>query len=168
MRRLSRQDFETIIGAAAMAAVVLILWLASAQGKASEAASGYIVTGRFDQVDGLSVGNPVYISGIRVGTVEAIGLAPGTLKPVVSLNLRYGVPVPRDSAALIMSDGVLGGKFVRIEPGSDTETMKAGDRFQMVQDSVIVEQILQKIVQGAEARFGKKKTGDADKAPQQR
>jgi hypothetical protein len=30
--------------------------------------------------------------------------------------------------------------------------MKPGDRFSTVQDSVIVEQILQKIVQGAEAR----------------
>jgi hypothetical protein len=47
---------------------------------------------------------------------------------------------------------VLGGKFLRIEAGSETEALKPGERFQMVQDSVIVEQILYKIVQGAEAR----------------
>lgn len=158
---------ETVVGAAAMVVIAGALWLASAGGKAAQASDGYLVTGRFDQVDGLSVGNPVYLAGIQVGTVRRIDLAPGTLKPLVTFTLRRGIPIPADSAALVMSDGVLGGKFVRIEPGSETEPMKPGDRFQMVQDSVIVEQILEKIVLGAEGRQGKdsKNPGAPDKTP---
>ena len=152
MRKLSRQDFETAIGAVAMLGAALALWLVSAGGKAAQAGDSYVLTARFDQVDGLAVGNPVFVAGIEVGKVLKIDLAPGTLKPLVTMSVRRGLAIPTDSAALVMSDGVLGGKFLRIEAGSETEAMKPGDRFSTVQDSVIVEQILQKIVQGAEAR----------------
>ena len=164
MRRFSRQDFETAIGAVAMLGAGLALWLASAGGKAAAAGDSYLLTARFDQVDGLAVGNPVFLAGIQVGSVVKIDLAPGTLKPLVTMTIRRGLAIPTDSAALVMSDGVLGGKFMRIEAGSETEAMKPGDRFSTVQDSVIVEQILQKIVQGAEARRrGDEKKDEAPK-----
>jgi phospholipid/cholesterol/gamma-HCH transport system substrate-binding protein len=164
MKRLPRADFETLIGTAVMAALVLALWLASAGGRAAQASDSYVLVARFDQVDGLSVGSAVFVAGIQVGRIVKIELAPGTLKAQVTMSVRRGIAVPTDSAALIMSDGVLGAKFLRIEPGSETEALKPGDRFQHVQDSVIVEQILQKIVQGAEAR----RRGEAppDKAPE--
>ncbi len=150
--KISRQDFETAIGAVVVLAAALALWLVSAGGKAAQAAHGYLLTARFDQVDGLVIGSPVLLSGIQVGSVQKIELAPGTLKPLVTMSIRRGLAVPTDSAALVMSDGVFGSKFVRIEPGSEIEAMKPGERFSLVQDSVIVEQILQKIIQGAEAR----------------
>ena len=138
MRKLSRQDFETIVGTLALAAAALGLWIVS--------------TARFDQVDGLTTGNPVYLSGIQVGSVMKIDLAPNSLKALVTISVRSGLAIPADSALLVMSDGVLGGKYLRIEAASEMESLKPGARFETVQDSVIVEQILQKIVQGAEAR----------------
>lgn len=151
-RKRPRHDVETAVGAVAMLVGALALWVVSAGGKAAQASGGYVLTARFDQVDGLSTGNPVYLAGIQIGSVLRIELAPGSFKPVVSLSVRRGIVIPKDSAALVMSDGVLGGKFLRIEAGSETEAMAPGDRFSMVQDSVIVEVLLQKIVQGAEAR----------------
>ena len=164
MKRLPRADFETLIGTAVMAAAALALWLASAGGRAAQASDSYTLVARFDQVDGLSVGSAVFVAGIQVGRIVKIELAPGTLKAQVTMSVRRGIAVPTDSAALVMSDGVLGAKFMRIEPGSETESLKPGDRFQNVQDSVIIEQILQKIVQGAEAR----RRGDTppEKAPE--
>lgn len=152
MRKISRQDFETIVGTVALAAAALALWIASAGGKAAQESGGYLLTARFDQVDGLAVGNPVYLAGIHVGSVVKIGLAPNSLKPLVTISVRRGLAIPADSALLVMSDGVLGGKYMRIEAGSETAALKPGERFETVQDSIIVERILQKIVQGAEAR----------------
>lgn len=152
MRRISRQDFETIIGTVALAAAALALWIASAGGKAAQESGSYLLSARFSQVDGLAVGNPVYLAGIQVGAVVRIELAANSLKPVVTISVRRGIAIPSDSALLVMSDGVLGGKYMRIEAGAETEAMKPGGRFETVQDSVIVERILQKIVQGAEAR----------------
>lgn len=166
MAKLERSDYETLVGAGVMAALALALWLASQGGKAAGSSDGYDVSARFSQVDGLTVGRPVHMSGIRIGTVTRIGLVPGTLKPDVTIGLRAGVAIPSDSAALIMSDGMLGGKFIRIEPGSDDAPMKPGASFGMVQDAVIVEQILEKIVVGAEARRrGQGKPGAPGKPP---
>lgn len=166
MKRLQRADFETLIGTAVMAVAALALWLASAGGRAAQASDSYLLVARFDQVDGLSVGSSVFVAGILVGRVVKIDLAPGTLKPQVTVSVRRGISVPSDSAALVMSDGVLGAKFLRIEPGSEIEAMKPGDRFQHVQDSVIVEHILQKIVQGAEARRRNETPPEPPKAPE--
>lgn len=165
MKRMSRSDFETLVGTAVMLVAALALWVASAGGRAAQASDSYVLTARFDQVDGLTVGSPVFVAGILVGHVLKVELAPGTLKPLVSLSVRRSVAVPTDSAALIMSDGVLGAKFLRIEPGSETEALKPGDRFQNVQDSIIVEHILQKIVQGAEARRRGEPPAPPEKAP---
>lgn len=166
MKRLPRADYETLIGTAVMAAAALALWLASAGGRAVQASDSYVLVARFDQVDGLSVGSAVFVAGIQVGKVVKIEIAQGTLKPLVTVSVRRGIAVPADSAALVMSDGVLGAKFLRIEPGSETEAMKPGDRFQNVQDSVIVEQILQKIVQGAEARRRGTASPEREQAPE--
>jgi phospholipid/cholesterol/gamma-HCH transport system substrate-binding protein len=152
MRRLSRQDLETAIGAGIVLAAALALWLASAGGKVARTSGSYLLTARYDQVDGITIGSPVVLAGIEVGRVVQLELAPGMLKPVVTMSVRRGIAIPKDSAALVMSDGVLGGKFIRIEPGSEVEALKPGGRFPLVQDSVVVEQVLQKIVQGAEAR----------------
>src|SRR6185369_1484598 len=103
MRKLSRQDFETAIGAVAMLGAALALWLVSAGGKAAQAGDSYVLTARFDQVDGLAVGNPVFVAGIEVGKVLKIDLAPGTLKPLVTMSVRRGLAIPTDSAALVMS-----------------------------------------------------------------
>lgn len=112
----------------------------------------YQLKATFDQVDGLAVGAPVQLAGIKIGEVTRMTLDPKTYRPTVTFGIRGSVRLPEDSGALVMSDGLLGGKFVRIEPGSESSFMKPGDRFQFVQDSVIVELLLERIVQGAEAR----------------
>ena len=96
------------------------------------------------------------LAGLKVGAVAALRLDPATLKPSVILTIRRDVKLPADSAALILSDGVLGGKFVRVDPGSDEKMLAPGQRFGFQQDSVIVERLLEKIVRAAEARRGTK------------
>ena len=52
---------------------------------------------------------------------------------------------------MIVSDGVLGGKSVKIEPGTGEEMMAQGSEFELVQDAVIVESLLERIVAAAAA-----------------
>ncbi len=69
MKRMSRSDFETLVGTAVMLLAALALWVASAGGRAAQASDSYVLTARFDQVDGLTVGSPVFVAGILVGQV---------------------------------------------------------------------------------------------------
>ena len=144
---------EIAAGFAALGLVGLALTLAAKGERGADA--GYRVSARFGQVDGLAVGNPVFLAGVKVGAVTALALDPAGLKPVVTMTVRRGTAIPVDSGALVVSDGVLGGKYVKIEPGSEAETMKDGARFAVVQDAVVVEQLLDRIVAAAEARRAK-------------
>lgn len=153
---MSRRLLEIVVGAAVCAVVVLLIATGFAGGMFG-GAEGYTLRARYDQADGLSVGNPVYLAGVEIGKVSEMTLASGTLKPLVTFRIAEGVRVPRDSAAMIMSDGVLGDKFVKIEPGIEQEYLQEGDRFEFIQDSVIVENLLEKIVSAADRRLGGKK-----------
>ena len=112
---------------------------------------GYLLYATYDQADGLVAGAPVYLAGVHVGAVERLRLDPQRFKAQVALRIDEGVGVPEESAAMIVSDGVLGGKFVKIEPGSGEDMMAKGSEFELVQDAVIVESLLERIVQAAAA-----------------
>ncbi len=139
-----------LTGALAIALILLgmVVGLAAGEG----ARSGYLLHATYDQADGLAVGAPVYLAGVRVGAVERMSLDPERLRARVTLRIEDTVGVPEESAAMIVSDGVLGGKSVKIEPGSGEDTMAKGSAFELVQDAVIVESLLERIVEAAAAR----------------
>ena len=142
---------------------LIVLGMAVGVGTREARRGGYLLFANYEQADGLSVGSPVYLAGVKVGAVEHMTLNPKTLKPRVALRVADHVRVPEESAAMIMSDGVLGGKYVKIEPGSGDAMMAKGSDFDLVQDSVIVETLLERIVRSAEAaRKPKTKDGAGD------
>ncbi|MXW92260.1 MAG: MCE family protein [Rhodospirillaceae bacterium] len=139
-----------LTGALAIALILLgmVFGLAAGDG----ARRGYLLHATYDQADGLAVGAPVYLAGVRVGVVERMSLDPRRLRARVALRIDEAVGVPEESAAMIVSDGVLGGKSVKIEPGSGENMMAKGSEFELVQDAVIVESLLERIVEAAAAR----------------
>lgn len=71
----------------------------------------------FDNVTGLKTNSPVEIAGIEVGLVQAIRLDEN--KARVTLLLQPNVKIKADAAATIRTRGVMGDKFVEIDPGTD-------------------------------------------------
>ena len=146
------RENRTVLALTGASAIALIL-LGMAFGLAGGAGAGrgYLLHATYDQADGLAVGAPVYLAGVQVGAVERMRLDPERFKARVALRIGDGVGVPEESAAMIVSDGVLGGKFVKIEPGSGEDMMAKGSEFELVQDAVIVESLLERIVGAAAA-----------------
>lgn len=70
----------------------------------------------FDNVTGLKTNSPVEIAGIEVGLVQAIGLEENRAR--VTLLLQPSVKITADAAATIRTRGVMGDKFVEIDPGT--------------------------------------------------
>ena len=77
---------------------------------------GYEVWALFDQASGLKKMAPVEMAGIQIGQVENILLDRGRARVV--MRISKDVPLATDVTALIRTRGVLGDKFVAIEPGS--------------------------------------------------
>ena len=83
------------------------------QGVFSGRSTYYIV---YENVDQLGVGDLVVINGFRVGSVTNITLNPDNVRSlVVAISVDSELPIPDNAAALIKSDGLLGGHFISLE-----------------------------------------------------
>jgi len=70
-------------------------------------------------LSGLEVGSPVKYSGIRVGRVESIRIAPQDLSVVeVGISLTEGTPVANDTLANLGSMGITGLKYIELSRGT--------------------------------------------------
>ena len=102
-------------------------------------------TASFNKIDGVDVGTDVMISGIKVGQVKKIFLYNNY--PNISLLVNKDINITDDSSVSIQTDGLFGKKFLLIEIGGSDKVMENGERFSFSEDSIIIEELLQKIIE---------------------
>ena len=136
---------ETMIGAVVL--VVAGVFLVFAYGRADVGAiAGYEVFAKFERVDGLSAGSDVRMSGIKIGTVIEQTLDSADYLAVVRLSIDPNIKLPEDSSAEIVSDGLLGTKYMSLVPGGADEIIDAGGEIRFTQSSVSLEQLIGKFM----------------------
>lgn len=142
---MSRNPIETVMGA-----VVLLVagsFLTFAVNSASlRPVSGYTVKAVFNKVGGLTVGSDVRISGIKVGTVTGQTLDPRSYRAVVTLSVLPDVKLPADTVASVASDGLLGGKFVKLEPGQSGAFLENNASLSRTRDYQSVEDLVSELI----------------------
>ena len=102
----------------------------------------YVAT--FNKIDGVSVGTDVVISGIKVGEVKEIFIKDNY--PQISINVNKNLRISNDSSVSIQTDGLFGKKFLLIEVGGNDVYLKNGDKFSYAEDSIVLEELLGKII----------------------
>lgn len=122
---------------AGVAVVAVAAWfLVFALGRTGSSGSdSYLLSARFPNASGISVGSDVRVSGLKVGSVTAQRLDPASYQAVVTLSVDKAVKLPLDSSAAITSEGLLGGSFIALVPGGDTEQLAPGDEITDTQGS---------------------------------
>lgn len=142
---MGRNLVETIIGAVVIAVAVGFLVFAYKSADVG-GTNGYELNAKFESVDGLSLGSDVRVGGIKVGRVAAKDLDQETYYAVLTLSIREDVKLPEDSSAAIVSDGLLGSKFVSITPGGAEDMLKDGDSIDYTQSAVNLETLIGKFM----------------------
>ncbi len=140
-----RNMIETVMGAVVL--VVAAMFLAFAYSHSSlRAVSGYEVQARFDRVDGVSAGTDVRISGIKIGTVIDQRLDPDRYLAVVRMSIDPKIKLPTDTVAEVASEGLLGGRYLALIPGGETDMIKPGGEIKFTQSPVDLVQMLGKFM----------------------
>ena len=138
---MTRNILETLLGAIVL--IVAMGFLAFAYRSSQVERSGdYELIARFDKVDGLEPGSDVRISGIKVGTVIDQTLDPETYRAEVRFTLRDDIQVPADTSAAVVSNGLLGGKYLALVPGGDIEMLAPGGEITLTQSAVNLEDLI--------------------------
>lgn len=103
----------------------------------------YDITASFENLGGLKVGSAITMAGINIGRVSKITLNPETFEADVTLSLqRKHDALPRDSSASILTAGLLGEKYIGLEPGGDPKPLKAGDSLKITESALVLEQVI--------------------------
>ena len=130
---MRRNAIETVMGAVVLlVAGVFVSFAYEAQVRVPP--GGYEVTALFYKIGGLNEGSDVRISGIKVGTVIDHELDPESFDARVRMSITREVKLPVDTVASIASEGLLGGKYVRLEPGTEKSFIKPGGTITKTKD----------------------------------
>ena len=146
---MSRSLVETLLGAVVLAvAIGFVVFAYTRSGVAT--VSGYEVSAAFNRVDGIANGSDVRIGCIKVGSVIERTLEPETYRAVLRMSIDETVELPLDTTAAVVSDGLLGGKFIDLQPGAEETLIADGGRIAYTQSSLLLEELIGKFAFGAE------------------
>ena len=142
---MQRNMLETVMGA------IVLLMAAGFVSLAYEAANirgtdGYELAAEFGATGGLSVGDDVRISGIKVGRIARQELDPVTYAARIVISLDEQIRIPADSSARITAASLLGGNYLELIPGADAEMMQPGEVIYDTLDPVSLTDLLGKAV----------------------
>ena len=144
---MGRNIVETIVGALVLVVAGVFVFYAFAKSDRSVPA-GYEIIARFDRIDGLKRGADVTLSGVKVGTVTGFDLDRKTYQAVVRMLVSSNVSLPADTHAKIVSESLLGGMVVVLEPGGDTKMLPPGGEIQMTQGAIPLSELIAKFMFG--------------------
>jgi len=157
---------EVLTGAAVLLVAAGFLGFAVAHSGRTTAA-GYKLHASFDRIDGLNPGADVRIAGVKVGNVLDMHVDPKSFLAEVTLSVSDKIHLPKDTSAEITSESLLGGKFLNLSPGGDTQEIPAGGTITITQSSISLEQLLGKFIFSATS-LGSKSNGTNANGPEQK
>lgn len=110
----------------------------------------YRISARFSNVGDLRGRAPVKIGGVTVGMVESITLDPVSFEAVVKMEIdsRFD-EIPNDTGASVLTSGILGDRYIGLEPGGSPEMLQDGDELFITQSAMVLEQLIGKYLFGS-------------------
>ncbi len=146
---MKKYTLETIVGVFVVLGLVCIGYMTVKLGKLNILGNDtYPLVAKFSSVSGLRKDNPVRILGIEVGRVEKITMDQENLKAVVELRVRNDIKIYDDAIASIKTEGLIGDKYLNIDPGGGGDLLKPNGVIIDTQAPVDIEQLISKYAFG--------------------
>ena len=147
---MAENTAEVVVGGVVVAAAAgFLIYASQFAGLGGGGGSGYELTANFRSIEGVSVGTDIRLAGVKVGTVTGIDLNPTTFRADATFAIQDGLELPDDSAAVVASEGLLGGTFIELLPGGSPFNLEAGAEIIDTESSVSLIQLLLKFVSGS-------------------
>lgn len=133
---------ETLLGAIVLVIAIAFFIYGTGKSNAGSGVGGYHVNAQFTDIGGLNVGDDVKIAGVIVGSIANVQLDPVLYNADVKMAINNDVQLPYDTSARISSEGLLGGTYMALDIGGDSENLANDDLIAITQSAQNLEQLL--------------------------
>jgi phospholipid/cholesterol/gamma-HCH transport system substrate-binding protein len=139
------KTMELWVGLFVAAAIAALFMLAMQVSNLSLAGGegGYTISARFDDVAGLNVRAPVRLAGVRIGRITSISVDSTRFQAIVKMHIDDPYRnIPEDTTASILTEGLLGAKYIGLDPGGSLENLHEGSEIIITQSSISLEKLI--------------------------
>lgn len=146
---MKKYTLETAVGIFVVLGLVCVGYMTVKLGKLNLFGDDtYPLVAKFTSVSGLRKGNPVNILGINVGRVERITMDQEDQRAVVEIRVKRDIKIYDDAIAAIKTEGLIGDKYLSIDPGGGGDLLKPNDVITDTQAPVDIESLISKYAFG--------------------
>jgi len=139
---------QFIVGIFALLGIAALVILSVSLGKISIIPTpGYTLYAYYNDISGLKTGDQVQLAGVQIGKVVQIGIE--NYRARVALQINQGVPIDDGAIAAVMTSGIIGNKYLSIQPGPSEKLLKDGDTIAHTQDAFNLEVAIGALINNA-------------------
>lgn len=142
---MQMRTIEIVVGAFMLAGMISLAILAVRVSGFSPGTESdtYSIYARFENIGGLVVRSKVTVAGVTIGQVSEITMDERTFTALVKMDIDSDIDtLTRDTTAAILTEGLLGGKYVGLSIGAEEETLADGDEIHDTQSAVVLEELI--------------------------
>jgi phospholipid/cholesterol/gamma-HCH transport system substrate-binding protein len=115
---MKKYSKETVVGIFVVIGLFLIGYMTVKLGNVGFFGdNSYSLFAKFNTVTGLREGNPVNMLGLEVGKVQKFTMDQENQQVLVEFKINKGIEIYDDAIASVKTEGLIGDKYVAIDPG---------------------------------------------------
>lgn len=142
---MGKNFIETVMGAVVLLiAGIFLVFAYNFSGLQTVEGNSFIA--KFNSIGGLRNGSDVRIAGVKVGSVTGQRLDTEDYRAVLTVTVSRKVRLPVDTKAMIASDGLFGGNYLRLVLGHEKKFIAPGGEIKKTRDVVVLEELLGKAI----------------------
>ena len=155
---------ETTVGIFVVLGLLCIAYMSVQLGHVSLLGdNAYSVYAKFTSVSGLRIGNSVNMLGLEIGRVERLSMNQEDQRAVVEMRIKKGVKIYDDAIASIKTEGLIGEKYVSIDPGGAGTLLEPGATITDTQPAIDIAGLIGKYAFGDVKKKNDDQTNPGDK-----
>jgi phospholipid/cholesterol/gamma-HCH transport system substrate-binding protein len=112
-------------------------------------ASGFRLNATFDEIGDLKPHASVVVAGVKVGEVLSIELDE-FLRANCVMDIDPSLDLDVETSASIKTAGLLGEKFVALEPGGSSDMLQSGDEISRTESAISIESLIGKFMNSSD------------------
>ena len=155
---MKKYRYETVAGIFVLIGLVCVGYMTVKLGNVKLLGDdSYRLYARFNSVSGLRAGNPVEMLGIQIGEVAGFKLDQENQVVMVEFKIGEGIKVYEDAIASIKTSGLIGDRYVGLDPGGSGLILKPGGVITQTESPPDLSDLIGKYAFGDVGKEGKEK-----------